>query len=417
MVARKPRTGQNRAVSSKGEEYDPDSADAGDKGWVPGAGSSEPEGPAMSLRAVELRRVRLPLVSSFRSSLGTESVREALLIRVESDSGEGWGECVAGSDPFYCSEYVEAAWLVLNRYLVPALLATPALTAAKVQPLLRAFKGQRMAKAALEMAVLDAELRLAGVSLSAFLGGVNDVVTPGVAIGITSSRAELLDSVAQYLDAGYRRVKLKIQPGWDVVPVSAVREHFGDDLMLQVDANAAYRRTDADHLADLDQFSLLLIEQPLDEDDLVGHAELARRITTPVCLDESIVSAAGAAAAISMGACSVVNIKAGRVGGYIEARAVHDVCASQGVPVWCGGMLETGLGRAANLALASLPGFTLPGDISATERYFAEDVTPPFRLHNGTMKVPTGPGLGVEVLRPVLDAHTVQSETVTRVQR
>ena len=270
-----------------------------------------------------------------------------------------------------------------------------------------------MAKAALEMAVLDAELRMAGISLSAFLGGVNDVVTPGVASASRARGAELLDSVAEYLDAGYRRVKLKIQPGWDLVPVSAVRDRFGDDLMLQVDANSAYRRTDADHLADLDQFSLLLIEQPLDEDDLVGHAELARRITTRFASTSRSSLPPSAATAISMRACSVVNIKAGRVGGYIEARAVHDVCASQGVPVWCGGMLETGLGRAANLALASLPGFTLPGDISATDRYFAEDITPPFRLHDGTMEVPTGPGLGVEVLRPVLDAHTVQSETVT----
>jgi O-succinylbenzoate synthase len=229
-----------------------------------------------------------------------------------------------------------------------------------------------------------------------------------------SSVEELLDSVSEYLDAGYRRVKLKIQPGWDLVPVEAVRDHFGDDLMLQVDANSAYGRADVVHLAQLDQFSLLLIEQPLDEEDLLGHAQLARSIATPVCLDESIVSAQSAATAISLGACSVVNIKAGRVGGYLEAREVHDVCASRNVPVWCGGMLETGLGRAANLALASLPGFTLPGDVSATARYFREDITPPFLLRNGTIAVPTGPGLGVEVLRPVLDALTAQSETITR---
>jgi O-succinylbenzoate synthase len=367
----------------------------------------------MKLQAIELRRVRLPLVSPFRTPLGTESVREALLVRVESDDGDGWGECVAGSDPLYCSEYVDAAWLTLRRYLGPRLLAAPELTATDVRPLLREFKGHRMAKAALEMAVLDAQLRVAGVSFSTFLGGVTVAVTPGVAVGIMSSVDELLDSVSEYLDAGYRRVKLKIQPGWDLLPVEAVRDRFGDDLMLQVDANSAYRRADIDHLARLDQFSLLLVEQPLDEDDLIGHAQLARRITTPVCLDESIVSAQSAATAISLGACSVVNIKAGRVGGYLEARAVHDVCVSKGVPVWCGGMLETGLGRAANLALASLPGFTLPGDISATDRYFHEDITPPFRLHEGTIAVPTGPGLGVEVLRPVLDALTTQSETVT----
>jgi O-succinylbenzoate synthase len=367
----------------------------------------------VNLHAIELRRICLPLVSPFRTSLGTESVRDALLVRVESDDGEGWGECVAGSDPLYSSEYVEAAWLTLSRYLGPRLLRTPELTASDVQPLLAEYRGHRMAKAALEMAVLDAQLRVAGVSLAAFLGGVTDAVTPGVAVGIMSSVGELLDSVAEYLDAGYRRVKLKIQPGWDLAPVEAVRDRFGGGLMLQVDANSAYRRDDKDHLAQLDKFSLLLIEQPLDEDDLLGHAQLARRITTPVCLDESIVSAQTAATAISLGACSVVNIKAGRVGGYLEARAIHDVCVSENVPVWCGGMLETGLGRAANLALASLPGFSLPGDISATDRYFHQDITAPFVLKNGTIAVPTGPGLGVEILVPVLNSLTTQSETIT----
>jgi O-succinylbenzoate synthase len=370
----------------------------------------------MKLESIELRRVRLPLVSPFRSPLGTEHVRDAMLVRVESDEGEGWGECVAGSDPLYSSEYVDSAWLTLTRYLGPRLLGASDLAATDVQPLLSQFKGHRMAKAALEMAVLDAQLRGAGISLGTFLGGVSDEVTPGVAVGITSSVDELMDSVAKYLEAGYRRVKLKIRPGWDLVPVAAVRERFGADLMLQVDANAAYQRTDVDHLALLDQFSLLLIEQPFDEEDLVGHAQLARHITTPVCLDESIVSATSAATAIQLGACSVVNIKAGRVGGYLEARAVHDLCLSKNIPVWCGGMLETGLGRAANLALASLPGFTLPGDISATERYFHDDITAPFVLHDGTITVPTGPGLGVEVIREVLEAVTTQSQTIGAAQ-
>ncbi|MGD0874026.1 MAG: o-succinylbenzoate synthase [Acidimicrobiales bacterium] len=366
----------------------------------------------MKLRAIELRSVHLPLLSPFRTSHGTESAREALVLRVESDDGEGWGECVAGSDPLYCPEYLEEAWLTLKRYLAPALLGAPGLTATDVQPLLHEFKGHRMAKAALEMAVLDAELRAAGVSFAAYLGGVADVVTPGIALGIMSSVDELQDRVSESLEAGYRRVKLKICPGWDLVPVAAVRDRFGENLMLQVDANSAYQRADIDHLACLDPFCLLLIEQPLEDDDLIGHAQLARRITTPVCLDESIVSVHSAATAISLGACSIVNIKAGRVGGYLEARAVHDFCTSQGVGVWCGGMLETGLGRAANLALASLPGFTLPGDISATDRYFHEDITPPFRLVDGTIAVPTGPGLGVEVLRPVLDALTTRFEAL-----
>ena len=244
----------------------------------------------MKLRAIELRSVHLPLLSPFRTSHGTESAREALVLRVESDDGEGWGECVAGSDPLYCPEYLEEAWLTLKRYLAPALLGAPGLTATDVQPLLHEFKGHRMAKAALEMAVLDAELRAAGVSFAAYLGGVADVVTPGIALGIMSSVDELQDRVSQSLEAGYRRVKLKICPGWDLVPVAAVRDRFGENLMLQVDANSAYQRADIDHLAGLDPFCLLLIEQPLEDDDLIGHAELARRITTPVCLDESIVS-------------------------------------------------------------------------------------------------------------------------------
>jgi len=366
----------------------------------------------VKLHIVELRRACLPLVTPFHTALGTERVREVLLVRAESDGGEGWGECVAGSDPSYSSEYIDSAWLTLERYLVPALLEAKDLNATDVQPLLREFKGHRMAKAALEMAILDAQLRTTGESLKTFLGGVDDSVTAGVAVGIMSSIEELLESVSQYLDAGYRRVKLKIAPGWDLQPVQAVRDRFGDDLMLQVDANGAYGRSDFDQLAQLDQFSLLLIEQPLDEEDLVGHAQLARRLLTPVCLDESIVSAGGAAAAIALGACSVVNIKPGRVGGCLEARSVHDVCVSSSVPVWCGGMLETGIGRAANLALASLPGFTLPGDISASDRYFSEDITPPFVLDDGKIAVPTGAGLGVEVLMPVLDGLTTQIQTI-----
>jgi O-succinylbenzoate synthase len=364
------------------------------------------------IEAVELRRVNLPLVRDFRTSFGTESVREALVIRVFSTEGEGWGECVAGSAPLYSSEYVDGAWAIIRNHFAPRLLAEPALGAADVAPLLAGFKGHRMAKAGLEMAVLDAELRSAGMSFSQFFGGVKDVVAPGVSVGITGSIEELLDVVAGYLDDGYCRVKLKIEPGWDIAAVRAVRERFGDDLMLQVDANTAYRRSDISHLAKLDEFGLLLIEQPLDEEDLLGHAALARRITTPVCLDESIVSARAAADAISLGACSIVNIKAGRVGGYLEARAVHDVCVAHGIPVWCGGMLETGLGRAANLALAAMPGFLLPGDVSATARYYSEDITAPFVLTDGTIAVPSGPGLGVDVVMESLEKLTSETELI-----
>ena len=235
---------------------------------------------------------------------------------------------------------------------------------------------------------------------------MRDAVDSGVSVGIMDSVPALLDAVACYLDQGYLRIKLKIEPGWDIEPVRAVRERFGDDVLLQVDANTAYTLRDARHLARLDPFDLLLIEQPLPEDDVRGHAELARLITTPVCLDESIESAKDAADAIAIGACSIVNVKPGRVGGYLEARRVHDVCAANGVPVWCGGMLETGIGRAANVALAALPNFTLPGDTSASDRYFREDLTDPFVLEDGRLRVPVGPGIGVTPSDDRLEAAT-----------
>jgi O-succinylbenzoate synthase len=350
----------------------------------------------VKLERVELRRVELPLVTPFRTSFGTTTVRDILLVRVTGEAGEGWGECVAGETPGYSAEYVDGAQHVIGAHLLPALFARPGLTAPLVAPALAKVKGHPMAKAALELAILDAELRAAGMSLGAYLGAVRAAVDCGVSIGIPGSIAELLDLVDGYLGQGYRRIKLKIEPGWDVEPVRAVRERFGDELLLQVDANAAYTLADARQLARLDPFDLLLIEQPLPEDDLRGHAELARRLRTPLCLDESITSARAAADAIALGACQVVNIKAGRVGGYLEARRVHDVCAAAGVPVWCGGMLETGIGRAGNVALAALPNFVLPGDTSASDRYYAADLTAPFTLDDGRLRVPQGPGLGVE---------------------
>lgn len=366
----------------------------------------------MKITGVELRRVALPLVAPFETSFGVETRRDALLVRVVSPDSEGWGECVAMESPRYSSEHVDGAADVLRRFLVPALAERPAVTGAEVAPALAQFKGHAMAKAALEMAVLDAELRAAAMPLATYLGAVRPAVAAGVSVGIAGSVGELLETVGRYLEAGYVRIKLKIKPGWDVEPVRAVREAFGPDVLLQVDANTAYTLADARHLARLDPFDLLLIEQPLPEDDVRGHAELARHLRTPMCLDESVTSARAAADAIALGACAIVNIKAGRVGGYLEARRVHDVCQAHGVPVWCGGMLETGLGRAANVALAALPGFTLPGDISASDRYFEEDIVPPFRLEGGRLAVPAGPGLGVEPLDDVLDAMTTGSEWV-----
>jgi o-succinylbenzoate synthase len=364
----------------------------------------------MKLTGVELRRISLPLVSPFRTSFGTETTRDALLVRAVSTEAEGWGECVAMSGPLYSSEYVDAAIDVLRRFFVPALGAVERLSAVGIAPALAKFHGHRMAKAALETAVLDAELRAEGRPLARELGAVHDRVPCGVSVGIMNSIPELLDAVGGYLDEGYLRIKLKIQPGWDLEPVAAVRERFGDDVLLQVDANTAYAVSDARHLARLDPFNLLLIEQPLDEEDILGHAELARSIKTPVCLDESITSARAAAAAITLGACSIINIKPGRVGGYLESVRIHDVCVAHGIPVWCGGMLETGLGRAANVALAALPGFTLPGDTSASSRYYRTDITQPFTLDNGHLPVPTTPGIGIDPLPDQLAAVTTSTE-------
>jgi O-succinylbenzoate synthase len=365
----------------------------------------------MRLAGLELVRVGLPLVSPFRTSFGVETSRDVLLLRAvlsagesESDGGggsEGWAECSAPDDPFYGPEYVAGSAEVIERYLAPMVFAIERLDPAGVAPALAQVRGHRMAKAALETAVLDAWLRWHRMSLAAYLGADRSSVPCGVSIGIMNDIPQLLDAVGRYLEQGYVRIKLKIEPGWDVEPVRAVRERFGD-IPLQVDANAAYTMADAAQLAKLDDSGLLLLEQPFAEQDLLGHADLAARIRTPICLDESIVDATTAAAALRLGSCSVVNIKPGRVGGFLEARRVHDVCRASGVPVWCGGMLETGIGRAANLALAALPGFTMPGDTSASRRYYDVDITEPFELKDGAIEVPRGPGIGVDPLPEVL---------------
>ncbi|HEY2950227.1 MAG TPA: o-succinylbenzoate synthase [Micromonosporaceae bacterium] len=366
----------------------------------------------MKVTGFELRRVGMPLVSPFRTSFGTEHSRDVLLVRAVTEDAEGWGECVAMAEPLYSSEYVDGAAEMIRRFLIPAVATLVAVDAYAVEPLFARLKGHPMAKAAVQTALLDAQLREAGTPLAAYLGGVRDRVPAGVSVGIMDSIPRLLDSVSDYLAQGYLRIKLKIEPGWDVGPVRAVRERFGDDVLLQVDANTAYTLADTRHLARLDAFDLLLIEQPLPEDDLRGHATLARRIRTPICLDESVTSARAAADAIALGATSVVNIKPGRVGGYLEARRVHDVCVANGVPVWVGGMLETGLGRAANVALAALPGCTLPGDTSASDRYYARDITAPFVLDAGHLEVPTGPGIGVTPDPDALAAFTTAVEWI-----
>jgi O-succinylbenzoate synthase len=345
-------------------------------------------------------------VAPFRTSFGTETEKDVVVVRAlgDGDGPDGWGECVALSEPTYSAEYAAGAHHVLEHHLLPRVVAGRSMDE---------VVGHPMAKAAVELALLDAELRAAGVSLATHLGGVRDEVDAGVSVGMQPTTADLVRVVEGYLAEGYRRVKCKIEPGCDVTPMRAVRAAVGPSVRLQVDANAAYTLDDAEVLAELDDLDLLLIEQPLPEHDLRGHAELARRLRTPICLDESITSAASCAEALDLGACSVVNIKAGRVGGLAEAVRIHDLCVARDVPVWCGGMLETGLGRAANVALASLPGFTLPGDVSASRRWFAEDLTDPFELVDGRLRVPAGPGLGVVPRPEVLERATV-SVTLVR---
>ena len=360
---------------------------------------------------IRLHRIDMPLVRPFRTSFGTQEARDVLLVEVVSEGVSGWAECVAMEWPGYSYEYTDGAVDVLVEHLIPAVTSDRVLDPHEVHRRLRRFQGHPMAKAALETAVLDCWLRQRGQSLADYLGAVRDAVDCGVSVGIPRSIDALLEEVASYVDAGYRRIKLKIEPGWDVEAVRSVREAW-PDIPMQTDANQAYTRDDADLLAAMDPFGLLLVEQPLPEDDLRGHALLSERIATPVCLDESIISVATADTAIAFGATSVINIKPGRVGGYLEAKAIHDLCLDRGVPVWCGGMLETGIGRAANVALAALPGFTLPGDTSASSRYFATDITEPFVLDDGRLTVPTGPGIGVDPIPALLAEFTTWSAEI-----
>jgi o-succinylbenzoate synthase len=358
------------------------------------------------LQAIELLRVRLPLKRAFTTSFGTSTDKICVLVRaVGGDGAEGWGECTAMEVPAYSAEWVDGAWLVLRDVLGPAALAGR-------DP---GVRGHPMARAALEVALTDLDLRRRGVSLAEHLGAVRDRVPCGVSVGIEDRVEDLVDIVARFVDAGYRRVKLKIEPGRDVDVVRAVRQSF-PDTPLSVDANAAYDQGTADALLALDDLGLEYVEQPLPEDDLLGHIRLQQRMTTPICLDETITSAAMARAAVELGACRVINVKLGRVGGLAETLRIQEVAMAAGVPLWCGGMLETGIGRAANVALAALPGFTLPGDTSASDRYFERDLTDPFVVDaDGTMAVPKGPGLGVTPIAEVLPQLTTDRVTVRAV--
>jgi O-succinylbenzoate synthase len=362
----------------------------------------------MNIEQVTLYHVRMPLVSPFETSFGRIESRDCLLVQVDADGLTGWGECAADRDPGYSYETAGTAWHILRDFLVPAVLGQPVESAGQFQERVSGVRGHPMAKAGLEMALWDLLGKRQGRSLRDLLGGVRRAVDVGVSVGIQASAEKLVGVVSSYVEQGYRRVKIKIKPGRDVEDARAVRIAF-PGLRLQVDANSAYTLESAACLHPLDELDLLLIEQPLAEDDLWDHSRLQAQLSTPVCLDESITSPRHARQALEMGACRVINIKAGRVGGLSQALAIHDLCLGHGVPVWCGGMLETGIGRASNLALASLPGFTLPGDISASDRYYTQDITHErFSLNpDSTITVPDGPGLGVTVDARALDQFTL----------
>jgi O-succinylbenzoate synthase len=376
-----------------------------------------PNGPPLRLAAVELREIRLPLVEPFRISSGVCTERRILLLRLRDASGAtGWSECVAGEQPNYSAETIDTAWWAIRAWLAPRLLGV-ALDGpdAAHDRLAAGVVGHPMAKAALEMGLWDVAARIAGVPLARLLGGTRAQVAVGISLGIQDSPEALAERVDRARAEGYARIKVKIKPGADVAYVAAAREALGPGVPLSADANSAYTLADAAHLARLDAFELAMLEQPLGQDDLVRHAELQRRLRTPLCLDESITDVARCEDALTLGSGRVVNVKPGRVGGFAVSRRIHDVCAAAGVPVWCGGMLESGIGRAHNVALASLANFTLPGDLSPSARYWARDVvTPAWAMDEpGTMRVPLDrTGIGVDVDEGFVDDLTVRREVL-----
>ncbi|HEY1502412.1 MAG TPA: o-succinylbenzoate synthase [Acidobacteriaceae bacterium] len=367
----------------------------------------------MRIDAIFLRELRLPLVKPFQTSFGTTTDRRILLVELRGEGLSGWGECVAGEHPFFSDETVDTAWLVIQQELAPLLAAADPEHGGKCQSIFRQVRGHRMAKAALENAVWDLEAQMRGIPLAELLGGTRETINCGVSIGIQSSLEQQLAEVETEVNAGYQRIKLKCKPGWDVHVLEAVRNRW-PQIQLSVDANSAYRLNDSDHIMTFDEFNLLMIEQPLWADDFYFHSMLQKRLATPICLDESIRNRRDALAAIEMESCRIINIKCGRVGGFSEAIAVHNAAQERGVPVWCGGMLETGIGRAHNIALSSLDNFTLPGDVSASKRYWREDIIDPEVVvsKTGEITVPDTPGRGFEVRTDLVEKLTVRREEV-----
>jgi O-succinylbenzoate synthase len=361
--------------------------------------------------SIEIRQIALPLVSPFETSFGVETVKEALIITMKKEGIRAYGECVAMSAPWYSEETIASASHVIRKILSPLVLTEEFTSPSGFLESTDRIRGNNMAVASVEMALWDLMSKMKSLSLSELLGGTKREVGVGVSIGIQPTTSKLVEVVSSYLREGYKRIKLKIKPGCDVERVDAIRRSF-PEILLQVDANSAYTLEDSQLLKKLDAFRLLLIEQPLAHDDILDHAKLQKQLSTPICLDESIHTPEDARKAIEIDACRVINIKPGRVRGLQRSREIHDLCRRKNIPVWCGGMLETGIGRSFNVALASLPGFSLPGDTSASKRYFQRDIiTKEFELtNNGTLEVPEGSGIGVEVDEKMLDACTKSKE-------
>jgi len=367
----------------------------------------------MEIEAITLRELNMPLVHFFETSFGRTYTRRVMLVTVHSDGLEGWGECVAGEQPYYSEEYIEGAWDVIVRYLAPSLLGKIVGSGKQVPALLGKVREHRMAKAALENAVWDAEAQEKSVPLWQLLGGTRSEIACGVSIGVQDSHEQLLQKIETELAAGYQRIKVKVKPGWDVEVLAKIRDRW-PDILLSCDANSAYTMSDLPHLQEFEQFKLLMIEQPLWNDDFYFHSKLQSHLQTAICLDEAIRSARDTAAALELGAARIINVKVGRVGGLSEAIAVQDTAERFYVPVWCGGMLESGIGRSHNVALSTLSNFKLPGDVSASKRYWKEDVVEPEVTVSpqGTIKIPQTPGRGYEVRKDLIQQLTVREETL-----
>jgi o-succinylbenzoate synthase len=368
----------------------------------------------LKVQKITLREIRMPLVTPFETSFGRTTDRRMLLVEPLADGVSGWGESVAGEGPFYAPETVETAWHILRDFIWPILKGREIESAACVWAMLEPIRGHHMAKGAIEAALWDAEAKQKGIPLWKHLGGVRKEIPCGVSIGIKATLEELVATVERELAAGYQRIKIKIKPGYDVAPVERLRQQF-PRIRLMVDANSAYHLADWPLLKRLEAFYLMMIEQPLGWDDLYSHAELQRKLETPICLDECIHTEEHARAAIELGACRIINMKLGRVGGYTPARRIHDLCLSKQIPVWCGGMLESGIGRAHNIALSTLENFSLPGDVSASRRYWVEDAIEPEVevTPQGTIRVPEGPGIGYAPRLDRIQAITAREEVLT----